>query len=77
MSAPWTLARGATVLPDGGTRFAVWAPAAQRVDVSVSSGPRATAFPLAPAGGGLFTGQFISRLLFRFFKPTTYPNFIQ
>ena len=29
----WTLERGATVLPDGGVRFAVWAPRARRVAV--------------------------------------------
>ena len=33
----WQLQRGATVLPDGSVRFAVWAPRAQRVRVRLTS----------------------------------------
>ena len=33
MSGLWSLERGATVLPDGGVRFCVWAPKVERVDV--------------------------------------------
>ncbi|UCF19888.1 MAG: malto-oligosyltrehalose trehalohydrolase [Gemmatimonadota bacterium] len=35
MSQGWTLERGATVLPDGSSRFSVWAPAAGRVAVRI------------------------------------------
>jgi maltooligosyltrehalose trehalohydrolase len=56
MSAPWTLARGATVLRDGTTRVTVWAPHARRVDVVRPGGGRAGPIALAPAGGGVFSG---------------------
>jgi maltooligosyltrehalose trehalohydrolase len=46
---------GASPLPDGACRFAVWAPAAARVDVHLLAPDRVE--PLAPAGDGYFEGD--------------------
>jgi maltooligosyltrehalose trehalohydrolase len=51
MSSAFRLARGAEALPDGSTRFAVWAPAARRVEVRIAAGTTRT-FPLEPGRGG-------------------------
>jgi maltooligosyltrehalose trehalohydrolase len=55
--APWKLPFGAT-LDEGGTRFRVWAPACQSVDVAVfdagtEQSPRV--FPLEPEGNGYYS----------------------
>ena len=42
---------GASPLPDGGCRFAVWAPAAARVEVHLLDPDRLE--PLRPAGDGV------------------------
>jgi maltooligosyltrehalose trehalohydrolase len=47
---PWSLARGATTVPEG-VRFSVWAPCATRVAVRIDGGG---AHPLASSGGGVF-----------------------
>jgi maltooligosyltrehalose trehalohydrolase len=47
---PWSLTRGATVVPDG-VRFSVWAPKATRVAVRMEGGGT---YPLASSGGGVF-----------------------
>ena len=49
---PWSLSRGATVVPEG-VRFSVWAPKATRIDVQIERGDR---HPLEPAGAGVFEG---------------------
>ncbi|HEY3355757.1 MAG TPA: malto-oligosyltrehalose trehalohydrolase [Polyangia bacterium] len=54
-AAPFRLGRGATALPDGGTRFSVWAPRATSVAVKlVSEGGRLV--PLARKGDGVHEG---------------------
>ena len=50
----WTLARGASVLPDGSVEFNVWAPKAQRVRVSIGTNHRGRVLQLERLGGGLF-----------------------
>ncbi|MBX6333569.1 MAG: malto-oligosyltrehalose trehalohydrolase, partial [Gemmatimonadaceae bacterium] len=55
-SSLWSLERGATVLADGTTRFAVWAPRATRVDVVITAGPSAGRHALAAHAGGVFEG---------------------
>jgi maltooligosyltrehalose trehalohydrolase len=60
--APWTLERGARVLPDGSVRFETWAPNARAAAVRVVEDPRAGGapgeadHPLEPLGGGVFGG---------------------
>ncbi len=49
-----TLERGATVLPDGSTRFSVWAPRVERLAVRVGSPGREREVPLARDGDGVF-----------------------
>ncbi|MBA3891033.1 MAG: malto-oligosyltrehalose trehalohydrolase [Gemmatimonadaceae bacterium] len=41
MSSSWSLRRGATILPDGRVHVAVWAPAAESLQVRVHDGPAA------------------------------------
>jgi maltooligosyltrehalose trehalohydrolase len=53
-SGAWALERGATLLPGGGVRFAVWAPRAQRVDVRVHRDGGAADHPLAREADGIF-----------------------
>jgi maltooligosyltrehalose trehalohydrolase len=48
----WQLARGATVV-DGGCRFSVWAPRAERVGVRLGPGPRAVEMPLERRADGV------------------------
>ncbi|HZO20757.1 MAG TPA: malto-oligosyltrehalose trehalohydrolase [Gemmatimonadaceae bacterium] len=50
MATPWSLARGATVVP-GGVRFSVWAPNAAHVAVRLEGGGT---HPLASSGNGVF-----------------------
>ncbi|MFN2564284.1 MAG: malto-oligosyltrehalose trehalohydrolase [Gemmatimonadaceae bacterium] len=53
----WSLDRGATVLPDGSVRFAVWAPNARRVAVRVLSGSAAGEHELTKVGeSGVYEG---------------------
>jgi len=54
LTAPFTLRRGATVLPDGGVRFELWAPRARSVAVQLTTGTRALEYPLDAQGGGVF-----------------------
>jgi maltooligosyltrehalose trehalohydrolase len=51
----WTLERGA-MLVDGGVRFAVWAPHAERVTVRIVSGGAAGDHPLGRRADGSFDG---------------------
>ncbi|HUF28689.1 MAG TPA: malto-oligosyltrehalose trehalohydrolase [Gemmatimonadaceae bacterium] len=51
MSIGWSLERGATVVP-GGVRFSVWAPAVERVRVSIRRGDGASEHELDAVGGG-------------------------
>lgn len=51
----FTLDIGATALPDGSTRFRVWGPLTQRVDVIMPGSGRAPV-TLSPEGGGYFSG---------------------
>lgn len=53
----WLLTRGATLRRGGGTRFEVWAPRRQTVDVVVKSAGAESTFRLQPAGGGTFAGE--------------------
>jgi maltooligosyltrehalose trehalohydrolase len=53
-SAPWRLERGATVLPDGGVRFSVWAPRVRRTAVVIGVGGECTAATLHERGEGVF-----------------------
>ncbi|MHB8057759.1 MAG: malto-oligosyltrehalose trehalohydrolase [Desulfuromonadaceae bacterium] len=46
---------GSTPLPDGSTRFRVWGPRAQRIDV-IMPGSGRTPVPLTPEGDGYFSG---------------------
>jgi maltooligosyltrehalose trehalohydrolase len=51
----WSLARGATLLAGAGaTRFSVWCPHAQRVDVVIERGPAAGRHAMARVDGGAF-----------------------
>lgn len=50
----WMLDRGATVLADGGVRFAVWAPTATRVAVRLHEGGTTVDHPLERDGQGVF-----------------------
>ena len=52
----WRLDLGATVLPDGGTHFRVWAPNAERVDVQLEVADGPTDHPLAPEADGYHAG---------------------
>ncbi len=54
IAPPWSLERGATVLPDGCTRFSVWAPNVDRVSVVFSAGGRASEHPLQPGDDASF-----------------------
>jgi maltooligosyltrehalose trehalohydrolase len=53
---PHELERGATPLPDGSTRFAVWAPAAAHVDVVLTRDGILTTHRLEPGTDGLHQG---------------------
>jgi maltooligosyltrehalose trehalohydrolase len=53
-SAPWRLERGATVLPDGGVRFSVWAPRKRRAAVVIDVGGACTVATLHQSGDGVF-----------------------
>lgn len=50
------LDRGATPLPDVGTRFTVWAPTAREVAVGVRRGAAQEHHRLDPLGGGIYEG---------------------
>ena len=52
----WRLDLGATLLPDGTTRFRVWAPRARELSVLLPGRGGETA-PLAPEGEGYFVGS--------------------
>ncbi len=54
MRAPFTLRRGATVLPDGGVRFELWAPRARSVTVRVPTGKGRSEYALDARGRGVF-----------------------
>ena len=51
-----TLERGAMPLPDGGTRFSVWAPNARLVEVVLARDGRSESHALARDDGGAHTG---------------------
>jgi maltooligosyltrehalose trehalohydrolase len=51
-----TLERGALPLPDGSSRFAVWAPAARQVEVVLRRNGDVERLPLAPGGDGVHHG---------------------
>jgi maltooligosyltrehalose trehalohydrolase len=51
-----TLERGATPLPDGGTRFSVWAPNARLAEVVITQEGKLHAHPLVRDAGGAHTG---------------------
>lgn len=54
MAAPWSLDRGATVLPDGAVRFRVWAPRSQSAAVVIPrEGGDAVIHPLERGGDGV------------------------
>jgi len=55
-SAVWSLSRGATVLPESGVRFRVWAPHCDRVTVALSGRKGIRSQSLEPERTGLFTG---------------------
>ena len=57
LSAPWALSRGATVLPDGSTRFEVWAPRRPEVTVRIGAGAARREVPLEPVGGGVHRAE--------------------
>ncbi len=56
MSSVWSLERGATVLPDGGVRFCIWAPKAKRVDVVLYEPGKERSQTLDARDGGIFEG---------------------
>jgi maltooligosyltrehalose trehalohydrolase len=56
MTNLWSLARGATVVPDTGVRFAVWAPRATRVRVRLTSETDAAVRELVRGERGVFEG---------------------
>jgi malto-oligosyltrehalose trehalohydrolase len=50
---------GATLLPDGGVRFRLWAPACEHIDLEIGTGGAAgvggiSRFPMGPCAGGWF-----------------------
>ena len=51
-----TLERGAVPLPDGSTRFRVWAPNAAGVEVAITAGGERRTFPLSRAPDGVHDG---------------------
>jgi maltooligosyltrehalose trehalohydrolase len=51
-----TLDRGAVPLADGSTRFSVWAPKADTVEVAVARGGTVRTFPLARGSDGVHSG---------------------
>ena len=51
-----TLERGAVPLPDGSTRFSVWAPNASTVEVAVTRGGKVHTLPLSRAADGVHSG---------------------
>jgi 1,4-alpha-glucan branching enzyme len=55
-NAPWSLTRGATVLPDGSVRFSVWAPNAHRVAVRILDGEAAGEHELERVTPTLYEG---------------------
>lgn len=58
MTHPWRLERGATVMPDGGVRFSVWAPCAQQVRVRLTSerGEQVRELACGTGARGVFEG---------------------
>ncbi len=54
MGSGWSLERGATVLPDGSTRFSVWAPRVETATVVVSGAGHRSDHLLEPRPGGVF-----------------------
>ena len=54
MSTAWSLERGARTLPDGSTHFSVWAPAAERVDLTIDPSDGGAVHPMEPGGGGVW-----------------------
>ncbi len=54
--APWSLTRGATALPDGTTRFSVWAPLAQRLSVVLPGSGDGRVCSLERCESGVYEG---------------------
>ena len=55
VAAPWTFDLGATVLKEGGTRFRVWAPKSQSVNLLVLSGKAAGTVPMLQEEKGYYS----------------------